>query len=64
MYADDHEPPHFHLLGAGWSGVIDLATLIVRRGAVPRRDYLEAVEWAKAHGAFLLAEWKRLNERG
>jgi hypothetical protein len=63
MYADDHEPPHFHLLGAGWSGVIDLATLAVRRGAIPRRDYLEAVQWAKAHGPFLLAEWKRLNER-
>jgi hypothetical protein len=63
MYADDHEPPHFHLLGIGWSGVIDLDTLAIRRGAIPKRDYLEAVQWAQANKAFLLSEWRRLNER-
>ncbi len=63
MYADDHEPPHFHLLGAGWSGVIDLDTLAIRRGAIPKRDYLEAVAWAQGNKPFLLSEWRRLNER-
>ena len=32
MYADDHDPPHFHVLGPGWSGVIDLDTHTVCRG--------------------------------
>ena len=56
-------PPHFHLLGAGWSGVIDLDTLTVCRGEIPKRDYLEAVQWAKGNSLFLLSEWRRLNER-
>jgi hypothetical protein len=63
MYADDHEPPHFHLLGPGWSGVIDLDTLTICRGAIPKQDFLEAVQWAKANDLFLLSEWRRLNER-
>lgn len=63
IYADDHEPPHFHLLGPGWSGVIGIDGLEIRRGAIPRRDYLEAVAWAAANKAVLLREWKRLNER-
>jgi hypothetical protein len=63
MYADDHDPPHFHLLGPGWSGVIELQTFTVRRGMIPKRDYLEAVQWARQNNPFLLSEWRRLNER-
>jgi hypothetical protein len=63
MYADDHDPPHFHVLGPGWSGVIDLDTLTICRGGIPKADYLEAVQWAKENSLFLLSEWRRLNER-
>jgi Domain of unknown function (DUF4160) len=63
MYADDHEPPHFHLLGPGWAGVIDLDTLVICRGTIPKQDFLEAVQWAKENSLFLLSEWRRLNER-
>jgi hypothetical protein len=63
IFADDHDPPHFHTLGPGWSGVIDLGTLTLRRGAIPKRDFLEAVQWATDNRLFLLSEWKRLNER-
>lgn len=63
MYADDHDPPHFHVVGPDWSGVIDLDTLTICRGEMPKQDYLEAVQWAKENGLFLLSEWRRLNER-
>ena len=36
MYADDHDPPHFHVLGPGWSGVIDLDTHTVCRGEISK----------------------------
>ena len=32
IFADDHAPPHFHMLGPGWSGVIDLDTLTSTQG--------------------------------
>ena len=51
------------ILGPGWSGVIDLGTLTLRRGAIPKRDFLEAVQWTTDNRLFLLSEWKRLNER-
>jgi hypothetical protein len=63
IFADDHDPPHFHVLGPGWSGIIDLDTLTLRRGAVPKRDFLEAVRWAAENRQFLRSEWKRFNER-
>lgn len=63
MYADDHDPPHFHLLGHGWAGVIDLDTLTVRRGDIPKAAFFEAVLWARTNSLFLLSEWRRLNER-
>ena len=35
----------------------------VRRGMIPKQDYVEAVQWAKQNNLFLLSEWRRLNER-
>jgi Domain of unknown function (DUF4160) len=63
IFADDHKPPHFHVLGPGWSGVIDLETLTLSRGTIPKVDFLEAVQWARENSQFLLSEWRRLNER-
>ena len=63
IYADDHDPPHFHLIGPGWAGIIDIDTLKVCRGTIPRKDFIEAVEWATRNRAALILEWKRLNER-
>jgi Domain of unknown function (DUF4160) len=47
IFADDHDPPHFHVLGQGWSGVIDLGTLTLRKGTIPKGDFLEAVSVGK-----------------
>jgi hypothetical protein len=63
MFADDHAPPHFHLYGAKSNAQIRLDTLTVLRGRVDAADLREAAVWAAANGAFLAAEWSRLNER-
>jgi hypothetical protein len=31
MYADDHDPPHFHLRGPEWQASVDLAPPDARR---------------------------------
>lgn len=63
MYADDHRPPHFHLLGPGGKALIRLSDLTVMQGRCLRRDLDEAVNWARANIERLNAEWRRLNER-
>ena len=65
MYADDHLPPHFHLRGPGWQASVDLTTLAVTAGRVPRRDLEEALRWVRVaeNRALLSFEWRRLNER-
>ena len=59
----EHPPPHFHLLGPGWSAVVYIRTLDVRRGAAPKQDLAEAIAWASANEDFLLQKWSEYNER-
>jgi hypothetical protein len=63
MYPD-HAPPHFHLMGPGWSATVRIDTFTVTRGWAPARELREALEWAAANRRFLEAKWAELNERG
>jgi hypothetical protein len=63
MYPD-HAPPHFHLLGPGWSAAIEIASLVVTRGSAPARELREALDWARANQLLLAEKWAELNERG
>ncbi len=61
--ANEHVPPHFHLVGPESNALIDIRSLKMLQGDAARKDYREAVEWAAEHIQDLLAEWSRLNER-
>jgi len=63
MYADDHVPPHFHLIGANSDAMVQLGSLEVLRGIADRRDLAEAVAWVGRNAGVLESEWRRLNER-
>jgi hypothetical protein len=63
MYPD-HMPPHFHLLGPGWSAVVRISTLTIARGWAPPAELREALDWARANPRVLAAKWAELNERG
>ncbi|MFK4765436.1 DUF4160 domain-containing protein [Desulfobaculum sp. SPO524] len=60
IYASDHFPPHFHIVGPDGALVVEIATLnvLAQKG---RMDSREAMEWAKANTSTLWAEWNRLN---
>jgi len=64
IYADDHAPPHFHLVGPRSDAQVRLDTLEVLRGVADRRDLEEARAWSMANPGVLRKEWERLNERG
>jgi Domain of unknown function (DUF4160) len=47
MYADDHRPPHFHIVGADFQVVVRIADLTVVAGAARRGQIAEAMAWAR-----------------
>lgn len=65
VYAGDHAPPHFHVVGPDWTAVIDIGSLEMTRGKGPRGALREAVEWAedRENLDLLLAAWRILNDR-
>lgn len=54
----DHAPPHFHALYAEYEVLIDIHTLEVIKGAMPRRALALVLEWASQHRQELLEDWK------
>jgi Domain of unknown function (DUF4160) len=61
IYADDHNPPHFHIEGRGFRAIIEIETLVVRVGDV--RAAPDPMAWASSNQALLRIERLRLNRR-
>jgi hypothetical protein len=59
MYYDDHGPPHFHVYYGEYAAVINIDTLELRDGRLPRRAMSMVTVWAQAHRAELKANWAR-----
>ena len=58
MFWGDHAPPHFHVLYAEHEAVINIATLEVIKGSIPKRALALVLEWASMHRTELLEDWK------
>lgn len=65
VFPGDHLPAHFHVLGRGWSVMIEIVSLRILKGAGPRGSVEEAIAWARVpdNSYRLCHEWRRLNER-
>ena len=61
MFADDHNPPHFHVVTPNHRAVVSLAELEVIAGRIDRRSLDVALAWASANRDRLESEWMRLN---
>ncbi|MEO6877800.1 MAG: DUF4160 domain-containing protein [Gemmatimonadaceae bacterium] len=57
MYRSDHAPPHFHAIYSGEEATIDIHTLQISRGTLPRRALALTLEWAAVHRTALLEDW-------
>jgi hypothetical protein len=62
MYYEDHEPPHFHAHYGETSGIIDIESLALVRGVLPRRAYRMILEWAVEHRPALRSNWQQARE--
>ncbi len=64
MYADDHRPSHFHIVGHEFQVLVRLADLTVIAGEARPAQISEALAWAREHLESLERKWAELNERG
>jgi hypothetical protein len=58
MFWQDHAPPHFHATYGEDEALIDIRTLEVIGGKLPRRALLLVLEWAQDHRPELLEDWE------
>lgn len=57
MYWDEHVPPHFHAIYGEYQASIDVRTLTLMEGMLPRRAIQLVLDWAELHQAELLEDW-------
>ena len=59
MFYKEHNPPHFHVQYNDFRATIDISTLALREGRLPRRALAMVMEWAAEHRDELMRNWER-----
>lgn len=59
MFYSDHEPAHFHAIYGEYEALIEIETLLVFRGSLPRRALALVLEWTAMHRVELHDDWQR-----
>ncbi len=57
MFFDEHAPPHFHAQYGEHKASINIQTLEVMDGRLPRRALNLVLDWAELHRGELLENW-------
>lgn len=63
MYFREHAPPHFHAYYGEHSAVVEIDTLRLRKGRLPRRALGLVLEWAAEHRDELMNDWRLAQAR-
>jgi len=64
VYANDHLPPHFHIVHPDFEVLIEIETFGIYAGSLGKGSAAkDAMEWATGNVATLKAEWNRINPR-
>lgn len=58
MYVNDHYPAHFHASYGEFEALIEIETLAVYRGELPRRALALVLEWGALHRDELRQDWE------
>jgi Domain of unknown function (DUF4160) len=62
VYANDHLPPHFHVVAPDFEALIEIETLAVMVGSLGR-SRRSVMAWVTANVVTIKAEWNRINPR-
>ena len=63
IHADDHAPPHFHVVGPDANFIVSIERLHVIRGQYKATALAEAIDWAARNQPLLRIKWNEFNER-
>jgi hypothetical protein len=58
MFWDEHAPPHFHARYGEFEALVDIRSLDIMEGSLPRRAMAMVMEWAKEHRGELMEDWE------
>lgn len=59
MFWKEHPPPHFHALYAEHEVLVNIHTLEVIKGFLPKRAMVMVLEWANEHRPELMEAWNQ-----
>jgi len=62
VYANDHLPPHFHIVSPDDQALVEIETLKILKGTLGTNGKA-ALMWASENIATIKAEWNRVNQR-
>lgn len=60
MYADDHNPPHFHATYGDYEAIYDLEEKAFIKGMLPTKQARFVLAWAELHEEEILSNWNNL----
>lgn len=63
VYANDHLPPHFHVVHPDFEALIVIDDFSTYAGFLKGPAGRAAMEWARANVSTIKAEWNRINPR-
>ena len=62
MFADDHNPLHFHAFYAEYEALIEIDGISIFAGRLPPRVVGLVLEWTTIHQQELLDDWDRAQD--
>lgn len=62
MFANDHNPPHFHAFYGEYEALIEINGLSIFAGKLPPRVVGLVLEWATIHQQEILNDWYRAQD--
>ena len=57
MFFNEHVPPHFHVQYGEYKAAVDIRSLTLTEGRLPRRALELVLDWAELHQTELLKDW-------
>lgn len=57
MFFDDHGAPHFHVQYGEYKATIEIESLSLSEGRLPRRALELVLDWAELHQHELIEDW-------
>ena len=59
MFADDHNPPHFHVRYGNYQAIVTISDGVVK-GELPKNVLKQVFQWMEEHEEELQNNWERL----